>query len=177
VIETNLATLDTTVEVLVTAYDVGVWSEFGVAVLGGAAALAGLLFVAVSLNIEEVLRFPGVPARSGATLGLLVSILLTATFLVTPEQPRIVVVAELVVVGGAMLAGAIFAVLRQRDAPTQKAIVSSMLLALPAVLLIVAGVSLWAEAGGGLYWVAAAVAIGFVSTSLNAWIVLVEIKR
>ena len=80
---------------MVTAYDVGAWSEFGVAVLGGAAALAGLLFVAVSLNIEEVLRYSTVPARSAATLGLLVSILLTATFLVTPDQPRIAVAVEL----------------------------------------------------------------------------------
>ncbi len=95
-----------------TAYDVGAWSEFGVAVLGGAAALAGLLFVAASLNIEEVLRYSGVPARSAATLGLLVSILLTATFLVTPDQPRIVVAVELVVVGVAMLIGAIYAAAR-----------------------------------------------------------------
>jgi hypothetical protein len=76
-----------------------------------------------------------------------------------------------------MLIGAIYAMMRQRDAPTQKAMVSSLLLVLPAVLLIVAGVSLCAEAGGGLYWVAAAVAVGFVSTSANAWVVLVEIKR
>jgi len=161
----------------VTAYDVGAWSDFGVAVLGGAAALAGLLFVAVSLNIEEVLKYSGVPARSGATLGLLVSILLTATFLVTPDQPRIAVAAEVVIVGAAMLIGAIFATVRQYDAPTRKAFVSSVLLALPAVLLIVAGISLWAEVGGGLYWVAAAVAVGFMSTSANAWVVLVEIKR
>jgi modulator of FtsH protease len=165
------------VDELVTAYDVGAWSEFGVAVLGGAAALAGLLFVAVSLNIEEVLRYSNVPARSAATLGLLVSILLTATFLVTPDQPRIAVAVELIVVGIAMLIGAVYAMVRQRDAPTQRAMVSSLLTVLPALMLIVAGLSLWAEAGGGLYWVAAAVAVGFVSTSANAWVVLVEIKR
>jgi hypothetical protein len=165
------------VDELVTAYDVGAWSEFGVAVLGGAAALAGLLFVAVSLNIEEVLRYSNVPARSAATLGLLVSILLTATFLVTPDQPRIAVAVELIVVGIAMLIGAVYAMVRQRDAPTPRAMVSSLLTVLPALMLIIAALSLWAEAGGGLYWVAAAVAVGFVSTSANAWVVLVEIKR
>ena len=92
-----------------TDYDVGAWSEFGVAVLGGAAALAGLLFVAVSLNIEEVLRYSNVPARSAAALGLLVSILLTAAFLVTPDQPRIAVAVEITVVGIAMLMGAVYA--------------------------------------------------------------------
>jgi hypothetical protein len=76
-----------------------------------------------------------------------------------------------------MLIGAIYAMGRQRNAPTQRAMVSSVLTVIPAAMLVIAGVSLWARAGGGLYWVAAAVAVGFVSTSANAWVVLVEIKR
>ena len=43
-----------------------------------AAALAGLLFVGLSLNLSEVLKYLGVPARAIATLGLTVAILLTA---------------------------------------------------------------------------------------------------
>jgi hypothetical protein len=45
-------------------------------VAGGAAALAGLLFVGLSLNLSEVLKYPGVPRRAVATLGLTVAILL-----------------------------------------------------------------------------------------------------
>jgi modulator of FtsH protease len=41
----------------------------------GAAALAGLLFVGLSLNVAEVLKYPGVPARAAATLGLTIAIL------------------------------------------------------------------------------------------------------
>jgi hypothetical protein len=50
-------------------------------VAGGTAALAGLLFVGLSLNLSEcfrVLKYPGVPPRAVATLGLTVAILLTA---------------------------------------------------------------------------------------------------
>jgi hypothetical protein len=38
-------------------------------------------------------------------------------------------------------------------------------------------VSLWLQRGGGLYWITAAVVTGFVSTAINAWVLLVEIKR
>ena len=47
-----------------TAYDVSEWADFANTVAGGAAALAGLLFVALSLNLAEVLKYPGVPARA-----------------------------------------------------------------------------------------------------------------
>lgn len=45
-----------------TPYDVAEWAEFANTVAGGAAALAGLMFVGLSLNLTEVLSFPGVAA-------------------------------------------------------------------------------------------------------------------
>ena len=42
---------------------------------------------------------------------------------------------------------------------------------------MVGGASLLARAGGGLYWVLAGVLLVFVSASINAWVLLVEIKR
>ena len=63
-----------------TAYDVAEWADFANTVAGGAAALAGLLFVGLSLNLAEVLKYPGVPARAAVTLGLTIAILLTAIF-------------------------------------------------------------------------------------------------
>ena len=50
------------------AYDVAAWSDFANTVAGGAAALAGLLFVGLSLNLAEVLKYPGVPARAAVSL-------------------------------------------------------------------------------------------------------------
>jgi hypothetical protein len=49
----------------VSAYDIHAWVEFGVAVAGAAAVLTGLVFVAVSINLERVLAVPGVPDRAG----------------------------------------------------------------------------------------------------------------
>jgi hypothetical protein len=44
-------------------------------------------------------------------------------------------------------------------------------------LLMTTAVSLWLQCGGGLYWVTASVATGFVSATANAWVLLVEIRR
>jgi hypothetical protein len=44
-----------------TAYDFAAWTDFANTVAGGAAALAGLLFVGLSLNPSEVLKYPACP--------------------------------------------------------------------------------------------------------------------
>jgi uncharacterized membrane protein YdjX (TVP38/TMEM64 family) len=42
---------------------------------------------------------------------------------------------------------------------------------------VVAGISLIAEAGGGLYWVLAGTVLALIGAVLNAWVLLVEILR
>ena len=158
-----------------TAYDVSEWADFANTVAGGAAALAGLLFVALSLNLAEVLKYPGVPARAAVTLGLTIAILLTAIFVATPGQDPRVLAVEIAVIG---IFGALVAGLYQREERSRARTMYLTLLPLvPAVLLIVGAVSLWQQRGGGLYWVTASVTTGFVAASANAWVLLVEIKR
>ena len=136
-----------------TAYDLAAWTDFANTVAGGAAALAGLLFVGLSMNLSDVLKYPGVPARAAATLGLTVAILPTAV--------------------------GVSAGLRQQRSSEHpvRAVTSTLLLGVPALLLIAAALSLWRQCGGGLYWVTAAVTMGFVSATVNAWVLLVEIRR
>lgn len=157
-----------------TAYDVSEWADFANTV-AGAAALAGLLFVGLSLNLAEVLKYPGVPARAAVTLGLTIAILLTAIFVATPGQDPRVLAVEIAVIG---IFGALVAGLYQREERSRARTMYLTLLPLvPAVLLIVGAVSLWLQRGGGLYWVTASVTTGFVAASANAWVLLVEIKR
>lgn len=161
-----------------TAYDVAAWTGFSSTVADVAAALAGLLFVGLSLNLKEVLAYSALPARAAATVGLLIAILLTGIFLATPGQAHHVVAVEIGAVGLVMAIGAASAALRQRGGQrSSRALYSLLLLGIPAVLLIVGAVSLWLQRGGGLYWITAAVVTGFVSTAINAWVLLVEIKR
>ena len=162
-----------------TAYDVAAWTDFANTVAGGAAALAGLLFVGLSLNLAEVLKYPGVPARAAATLAVTVAILLTAVFVATPGQDHRALAVEIGMIGVVTAVfTAIFGLRQQGSSPhPARALTSTVLLCVPALLLIVGGVSVWSQSGGGLYWVTAAVAAGFASATGNAWVLLVEIKR
>jgi hypothetical protein len=83
----------------VTAYDAGEWSDFFVAVAGASAALAGLVFVAVSINVDRILGLPGLPDRALATVMLLLSVVLVSLLALIPGQSRGALAAELLVVG------------------------------------------------------------------------------
>lgn len=161
-----------------TAYDVAAWSDFAQTVSGGAAALAGLLFVGLSLNLSDVLRHPGVPARAAATLSLTIAILLVTVFLATPGQTPAVLGAEIGALGAAMTAGSVWAGRHQgRGRSTVFRVYTLAFLLVPSLLFVVAGVSVAAQSGGGLYWMTAGVVAAFVSASANSWVLLVEIKR
>jgi len=47
-----------------TAYAAGDWVSFALAITAAAATLAGLLFVAVSINLQRILSFKNLPARA-----------------------------------------------------------------------------------------------------------------
>lgn len=161
-----------------TPYDVAAWSDFANTVAGGAAALAGLMFVGLSLNLTEVLNFAGVAARAAATLGVTVAVLLIAVFVATPGQDDRVLAAEIGAVGVTTALGVVVGTRYQGSgAHRNRALASMLLLFIPGALLIIGAISLWWQAGGGLYWVTAAVAMAFASASANAWVLLVEIKR
>jgi modulator of FtsH protease len=161
-----------------TPYDAAEWTDFANTVAGGAAALAGLMFVGLSLNLAEVLSFPGVAARAAAALGLTVAILVIAVFVATPGQGSRPLAIELGGVGLATALGVAEGARHQRSGPHRKrALVSMLLLFIPGPLLIFGAISLWCQSGGGLYWVTAAVATAFASAMGNAWVLLVEIKR
>ena len=55
------------------AYDPEAWSDLFVAAAGASAALAGLVFVAVSINIERILQYEGLPERALQTVLLLLA--------------------------------------------------------------------------------------------------------
>src|SRR5262249_36632330 len=61
------------------------WSNFFVAAAGASAALAGLVFVAVSLNIQRILQFQNLPARAAAAISALILILVSSVAALIPQ--------------------------------------------------------------------------------------------
>ena len=70
----------------VQAYDAEVWHELFVATAGAAAALAGLVFVAVSINIARILALVGVPERGLQTVLLLLGTVVVSVFGLAPQS-------------------------------------------------------------------------------------------
>jgi hypothetical protein len=157
------------------------WGELFLAEAGASAALAGLLFVAISINLTKNLEVRGLVGRAGEAIVLLVAVLVVSTLVLVPDQPRVALGTELLVTG--LLAWSILVVIHARAVrggigPSRPVLVARVAIAQLAVLpFLVAGVSLLLRAGGGLYWLVPGVVMCLVVAVLNAWVLLIEILR
>jgi hypothetical protein len=169
-----------------TAYDPSEWTDLFVASAGASAALAGLVFVAVSINIERILRYEGLPDRALETVLLLLSVLVVSILGLMPGQSRVALGAELL--GEALLITVAVAVLMTRSVPRgarnvprearrEWMVTRIGVSALGTVPLVIGGASVLAGSGGGLYWTAAGIVGGIFGGVANAWVLLVEILR
>lgn len=162
------------------AYEVNQWQDLFMAEAGATAALAGLLFVAVSINLKQILRYPALPARAAATLATLIVALIVSTLALVPGQGRSVLGAELILASGPTWVVMVASRLRLGRSDRQTGFeyaVELTLNQLAVVPFVAAGVSLLAGAGGGLYWTVAALVFVFVAAADEAWVLLVEIMR
>ena len=163
------------------AYDPSEWTDLFVASAGASAALAGLVFVAVSINLERILAFRGLPERALETLLFLVSALLISIVALVPGQSHVALGVELLVIS--LVIDAI--VMRQPTIQVEEGEVmrrswrvSRWTLRLVATVpFLIGAVSLIAQAGGGLYWLVAGVVLAIAAAVSNAWVLLVEILR
>jgi modulator of FtsH protease len=155
------------------------WTDLFVAAAGASAALTGLVFVAVSINIQEILRLPGVPDRALATLMLLLGAVVISLLPLIPDQSGTALGLELVLVGLAFIAVICVTGARSFRLSYNRAVrVELVVLAgLGTVPYLVGGAMLLAGGDGGLYWVIAGVIGAIVGAVLNAWVLLVEILR
>jgi hypothetical protein len=62
------------------------WNEFFVATAGAAAALAGLIIVAMSVNIKTILNIPSMTSRAAATIASLILSVVSASAALIPRQ-------------------------------------------------------------------------------------------
>jgi hypothetical protein len=163
-----------------TAYDGSEWTDFFVASAGASAALAGLVFVAVSINVERILQFRGLPERALSTVLLLLSVVLVSLIGLIPGQGRDALAAELLVVS-VLFAGTILRLTRPAVAGHDSSLAHLAshwaLVLLGTIPFVIGAVSLLAEVGGGFYWLAAGIILATAGAVANAWVLLVEILR
>jgi hypothetical protein len=162
------------------AYSTIRWESFFVAEVGAAAALAGLLFVAISINLSRILADANLPGRAAETIVLLVNALVIGSVCLLPGQSHTALGIEVLVIGA--MAWAIPATVQVRNArtplrPGERRVVRTITTQVATVPFLVAGVSLIAHGGGGLYWVAGGIIATFVAAASAAWVLMVEILR
>jgi modulator of FtsH protease len=163
----------------VAAYDPSAWSDLFVATAGAAAALAGLVFVAVSINIARILELAGVPERGLQTVLLLLGAVVVSIFGLVPQRPGTFAI-ELIAVGAALVS-LLMGTARSTLGGTRGHpgwVLSRVLATVPgSAAYLVGGISLLTRSGGGLAWVAGGIVGALVGAVINAWVLLVEILR
>jgi modulator of FtsH protease len=165
----------------VTAYDAAGWDGFGTTAATAAATLTGLLFVAVSINLKEILNERNLPGRAAQTLVFFAFPLIFALLLVVPDQARAALGGELIATGVVALATALLMDHRAGRSPEEPRWSRPLTRVVPmtgsCACLIAAGLSLMAQAGGGLYWLVPATVFTILAGLVNTWVLLVEILR
>jgi modulator of FtsH protease len=158
------------------------WRDFFTTAAGAAAALAGLIFVSLSVNIAQILKWEHLPDRAAATLASLMLILAVSLTTLIP-QPVLALGLETLVFGLAvwqLQVRAGLAALRSGQAhgrprlESMGELITGQVQTLP---FLVGGGMLAAGAEGAVYWLAAGTLLIFVLSVVNAWVLLVEILR
>ena len=156
------------------------WSEFNVAMTGATAALAGLVIVAASVNIAEIVKSRTLTARLLAGIAALLLALAVSALGLVPG-------IDGAWFGGltvfAVLLAAVFQVHATRliatdPSPEDRARPLKYLVGfLPIAAYLAAGVLVWIGHPSGLYFAAAGCILAIASAVVVSWVALVEVLR
>ena len=163
------------------AYDPRDWHDFYVMAGGAAAALTGLLFVAMSLHSGAILRHPLYGDRAVGTLISLMTILFISGAVLIPGQSALAIGIEV----GLLALYHVIASYREvrRMSPSGYAALSRRRRFLELtgasvwiVLFVASAVSLMIGAGGGFYILAAVMPFMFDWNGYVAWVLLTKVS-
>jgi hypothetical protein len=166
------------------------WAGFSTATAGAGAALAGLIIVAMSVNIKTILGINGMTARAATTIAGLVLIVVVSCAALIPFQSWPALSLETAVSATAVLllaARSTWVMMRAADeraaastargpSPAGMAL-RSLLGIVPVALLCAGGVMTGFAARPGLDLIASGILTALAASSTNAWVLLVEILR
>ncbi len=165
---------------MVSTLDTTRWSSFASAAVGAGATLTGLLFVAVSINLDRLAAQPRLLARAAETLiGLVLALLICATLLI-PQSARATAIEILVL---AAATGIIVLRTQLRHGPDRAAdprwwfAVRLATVQAIAMLAVVGSIAVLLGFRDGAVVIAGGVLSTFAVAVYSAWVLLVEIVR
>jgi modulator of FtsH protease len=153
-----------------TAYSPGEWGNFAIGLTTASGALTGLVFVAVSIRVNEVLDDPFHRRRTESTFVILLATLTASLLLLIPSQGRVAVALEMLLIGTVLAYRAVHTWPVVRASYRREAVVSYGVGAFAHVLLCLGAISLLTQTAGGLYIVAGALVLELVRALSDIWV-------
>src|SRR5271155_2952358 len=155
-----------------------IWESFLTAQIGASAALAGLIFVGLSINMSRILSLPRVPERALQAIIVLLAVLIVSSLLLVPGEPTSLMGLEMLAVGG--VAWAIntwleVGNLEKIDRQYRRVWLQNTFFGQAALLpYIVGGVATLAFGPVGIYWLVPALVFSYLKAIVDAWVLLIE---
>jgi hypothetical protein len=156
------------------------WSEFHVAMVGATAALAGLVIVAASVNIDKVIAAGSVTSRVAASIATLVVAIIVSGVALVPALPlqwfgATIVLATIPAAGFQFHAASTLA--RDGQGPPRGRPLRAAIGFVPILAYLLAGVLCLAGQPSGIGLSAAGTLTAIAVAILMSWIALVEVLR
>ena len=161
---------------------IGDWSNFCLGELSAAAALAGLLFVSVSMNQARILQLGSMADRGLEALAMLLLVVVVASLPLVPDQPLRLLGAEILVIATITLFVAIrlqltyLRGLKPEYRPQSMRMVTLNRIAV-ATIALAGAVLLCRGDAVGMYLLPAGILLSFLAAGFNSWVLLIEINR
>jgi hypothetical protein len=159
----------------------GSWHVFFSTQAEVSATLTGLVFVALSINLKQILSLPGLAGRAGEALLLLLLPVLVGLAGVLPQSGTRPFGAEILVLGliEVVVVSLILAAGNRvrADRPTVEYVMRVVMAECAVLPTVIAGALLAGGHPGGVWWQAAGTGLCIVAGVIDAWVLLVEILR
>lgn len=157
------------------------WQLFFATVAGVSAAITGLVFVALSINLKEVLSGRGLTGRAGEAIILLIVPVLIGLLGIAP-QPSITSVGYDFLTISILSSAVLFRILivARRfiaDGLSRWFGVRVLSAVFPVAFVLIGSIRLLQGKVGGFWLIAVGILLSIVSGLADAWVLLVEILR
>jgi len=157
------------------------WHDLFVATAGASAALTGLIFVGVSINLARILSIPKLPGRALLSLILLMSILIISIVLLMPQQSITIIGIEILIAGVCCWLFALridMSIHRNTSKEFKNLNLFNLLFDQVAVLpYCIAAIFFLTGNESGFYCIIIAFILSFIKAMADAWVLLIEINR
>lgn len=158
------------------------WANFFIAAASASAALAGLVMVAISVNVKKIVNYRHLPARAGAAVAMLMLILVTSMASLM-NQPVWSLACEIlsfalwawtieIWTARQVIIGHVES--KRPHYETVRFVALSQLQVFP---YLIGGLMLLLGHYGGLYFIAGGTMLVFACSVMESWVLLVEILR